>query len=62
MAEIVEISSYFKCNKRSAVHVGVLSFPEVCWCITHGINNCHDAYGVLYNVHFSYEIGWYVLH
>ena len=37
-------------NKRSAVYAGVLSFPEVRWCITCGINNCHDALVVFYSV------------
>ena len=55
--EISAISSYFECNKRSALHAGVLSFPEVHWCITCGINNCHDAYVAFYRVYFSHEIG-----
>ena len=50
------ISSYFECNKHSPVHVGVLSFPEVRWCITRSINNCHDAFVALYSVHFSFRL------
>ena len=57
-----KLGRFLATSKRSAVHIGVLSFPEVHWCITRGINNCHDAYVALYSVHFSYEIGWYVLH
>ena len=38
--ELRVISSYFKFNKQSAVHVSVQS-----WCVTSSIiNNCHDAY------------------
>ena len=54
--EIAAISSHFECNKRSAVHADVPGFPEVRWCITCGINNCHDAYVAFYSVYFSYEI------
>ena len=57
-----KLRRFLATSKRSAIHIDVLSFPEVRWCITYGINNWHDSYVALYSVHFSYEIGWYVLH
>ena len=55
--KLAAISTYFKCNKRSAVHAGVLNLPKVRWYIKCGINNCHDAYVTFYSVYFSYEVG-----
>ena len=52
--KIATISNYFECNKRSAVHAGVLNLR---WCITFGINNYHDVYVAFYSVYFSYKIG-----